>query len=389
MFYELAESSWGPEEEAALRRVLASGRFTMGENVDAFERAFAEYVGVRYAVMVNSGSSANLAAVASLFYKRERPLERGDEAIVPAVSWSTTYFPLHQYGLRLRIADIELDTLNIDVHQLAAALTPRTRLLVGVSILGNPAALDVLRRFADDHGLYFLEDNCESLDAELAGRKTGAFGDVATFSFFFSHHISTMEGGMVVTDDLELYHLLRALRAHGWARDLPPDSPLLERPSDGGAEAYRFLVPGYNLRPTELAAAVGREQLKKLPRMTRTRRANMALFQQAFAGDERFVLQRENGTSSSFGFTMILDPGHGADRANVFSAMREADIGFRMITGGSIVRHDVARHLDYDLVAPLTQADIAHDRGFFVGNHPRDLGPQIDRLHEVLTRAAG
>ena len=389
MFYDLASHSWGPEEIDAMHRVIASGRFTMGENVASFEEEFAQYVGKKYAVMVNSGSSANLVSTAALFLKQDRPLGRGDEVIVPAISWSTTYHPLQQYGLKLRFVDVELDTLNMDCGRLDAALGPHTRMIVGVSILGNPAALDVMRAFADEHGLYFLEDNCESMDAELNGRKTGTFGDLATFSFFFSHHISTMEGGMVVTDDLELYHLLRALRAHGWTRDLPHPSPLFERRASDLFDAYRFIVPGYNVRPLELSAAVGREQLKKLPAMTERRRRNMALFQRLLGDDQRFIIQRENGKSSCFSFTIVLQPSRNIDRERVFAALREADIGFRMVTGGCFTRHDAIAHYDYDTVGELTNANIVHDRGFFVGNHVHDLTPQIERLREVLDKVCG
>ena len=215
MFYELAASNWDEHEIGAIQRVMESDRYTMGAEVAAFEAEFAAYHGKKYGVMVNSGSSANLVAVAAQFFKKNNPLQRGDEVIVPAVSWSTTYHPLQQYGLKLRIVDIELDTLNMDVSQLEAALTPNTKMLLAVSILGNPAALDVMRAFCDQHGLIFMEDNCESLDAELKNKKAGSFGDVNTSSFFFSHHIATMEGGMVVTDDLETCHLMKALRAHG------------------------------------------------------------------------------------------------------------------------------------------------------------------------------
>ena len=156
MFWDLAADTWGDEERAAIGRVLKSGRYTIGPEVEAFERAFAEYHGRRHAVMVNSGSSANLVAVASLFHKKDRPLARGDEVIVPAISWSTTYHPFQQYGLRLRFVDVEPDTLNIDTGALEKALTPKTRPIVAVSILGNPAALDRVRSFADEHGLYFL-----------------------------------------------------------------------------------------------------------------------------------------------------------------------------------------------------------------------------------------
>ncbi|PWC40329.1 DegT/DnrJ/EryC1/StrS family aminotransferase [Azospirillum sp. TSO22-1] len=384
MFYELAASSWGPEEVEAMQKVIASGQFTMGAEVAAFEREFAAYFGMKHGIMVNSGSSANLVGVAALAYKKDRPLQRGDEVIVPAISWATTYHPLQQYGLKLRFVDVELDTLNMDVSKLEEALTPRTGAIVPVSILGNPAGLDVVRAFADAHGLYVLEDNCESMDAELDGRKTGTFGDLNTFSFFFSHHISTMEGGMILTDDTELAHLCRSMRAHGWTRDLPADTPLYERRSSDHFEAYRFILPGYNVRPLELEAAVGRQQLKKLPAMTAARRKNLKLFQELFAGDERFIIQRENGKSSSFSFTIILNPARNPDREKVFAALKDADIGFRIITGGCFLRHDVLKHYDYDTVGPIENAYLAHDLGFFVGNHPHDLSAQITRLREVL-----
>jgi CDP-6-deoxy-D-xylo-4-hexulose-3-dehydrase len=388
MFYELAVSTWGSEEIEAIQRVIASDRFTAGVNVAAFEQAFAAYHGSQYALMVNSGSSANLLAVAALFYKKHRPLQRGDEVIVPAISWATTYHPLQQYGLRLKIVDVELHTINMDTRQLEAAMGARTRAIMGVSILGNPAALDVMRRFADGHGLYFIEDNCESLDAELSGRKAGTFGHISTFSSFFSHHISTMEGGMVVTDDRELFELVKSMRAHGWVRDLPPDSVIFEPRSDDFYEAYRFILPGYNVRPIEMSGAIGLEQLKKLPAMTAQRRKNWAQFQNLFDGDNRFIIQRENGKSSAFSFTVILNPDAGLSRRHIMAELKKADIGYRIITGGCFTRHDVIKYYDYECVDGLPNANLAHDQGFFVGNHPFDLTAQIERLRDVLDRAA-
>jgi CDP-6-deoxy-D-xylo-4-hexulose-3-dehydrase len=388
MFYELSASTWGPEEVEAIRQTVERGRFTMGEEVAAFEQEFAAYFGMRHGVMVNSGSSANLVAVAALFFKKDRPLQRGDEVIVPAISWSTTYHPLQQYGLKLRFVDVELESLNMDITKLERALTPRTRAIVAVSILGNPAALDIIERFAREHGLYLIEDNCESMDAELNGRKAGTFGDLNTFSFFFSHHISTMEGGIILTNDLEFDHLLRSLRAHGWTRDLSPGSPLYERRGSDHFEAYRFILPGYNVRPLELSGAIGRQQLKKLPGMTAQRRRNMATFQNLFGGDDRFIIQRENGKSSCFSFTIILNPARNIDRERVFQALRDADIGFRIITGGCFLRHDAIKYYDYDVVdGAVPNADLAHDRGFFVGNFPYDLTQQLTELRRVLDRA--
>ena len=388
MFYDLASSSWGPEEIAAMRRGIESRRFTMGEHVERFEESFRAKFGVRHALMVGSGSAANLVGIAALSYVRNRPLKRGDEVIVPAISWATTYYPLQQYGLRLRFVDVELDTLNMDVSRLEQALTPRTRMVVAVSVLGNPCALDTLRAFCDRHGLYLFEDNCESMGASLNGKLAGTFGDIGTFSTCFSHHISTMEGGVLVTGNTEIDHVARSMRAHGWTRDLPADTKIYDKRDEDFFEAYRFILPGFNARPLEVAGAIGVEQLKKLDAMVEARRRNAALFQKLFARDERFIIQRENGRSSWFCFTIILNPGLRIDRGKVMNALKEADIGYRIITGGNFLRHDVIRYFDYDRVGEIKNADIAHDRGFFVGNHPQDLTPQIKRLREVLDTAA-
>ena len=375
-FYPLTISTWGSEEKDAVYRVIESGQITMGEEVEAFEREFAKYHGRKHGIMVNSGSSANLIATACLCFKKDNPLCRGDEAIVPAVAWGTTYHPLHQYGIKMRVIDVELETLNMDVSRLEQALTQQTRLLVAVSILGNPAPLDVMRTFANDHNLYLLEDNCESLDAELNGRKTGTYGDLSTFSFFYSHHISTGEGGMILTDNDELANLARCLRAHGWTRDTVPGTALWK---------YDFVLPGYNVRPLEITAAIGREQLKKLPNMTKIRRGNLVFFRSLFQNDKRFIIPLAGyGRSSSFGFPIIIRPSAGASRAGLFFALTAAGIEYRMVTGGNILRHFVSKYYEIEPVQNLDNANTIHDCGFFVGNFAVNLTPQITRLREVL-----
>lgn len=359
----------------------------MGESVKEFEAAFAKKIGVPHAVMVSSGSMANLVGLASLFYRKNNPLQRGDEVIVPSISWATTYYPLQQYGLKLKFLDVELDTLNMDVSMLEKALTSRTKMVVAVSILGNPCALDKLRAFCDQHELYLFEDNCESMGATLNGKQCGTFGDIGTFSTFFSHHISTMEGGIVVSKDEETCHLVKSLRAHGWTRDLPPDSSVYEKGGDDFFEAYRFILPGYNARPLELSGAIGIEQLKKLDSLISIRRQNAQIFVDLFGNDDRFIIQRENGASSWFCFTIVLNPNLQIERSKLLKIMRESEIEFRIITGGCFLRHDVIRYFDYETVGNIVNANIAHDRGFFVGNHPMDLRPQIEKLKEVLVNA--
>tara|TARA_B100000470_G_scaffold159577_1_gene124903 strand:- start:88 stop:1257 length:1170 start_codon:yes stop_codon:yes gene_type:complete len=387
MFYPLSSNSWGEEEALVFQRILEKGRFTMGESVKKFESSFADKIGIQNAIMVSSGSMANLVGLSALFYKKNNPLKRGDEVIVPSISWATTYYPLQQYGLKLKFLDVELDTLNMDVSRLEEALTSKTRMIVAVSILGNPCALTVLRDFCDRHGLYLFEDNCESMGATLDGKPCGTFGDIATFSTFFSHHISTMEGGIIVTKDEEIYHLAKSLRAHGWTRDIPSGTSIYEEGNDDLYEAYRFILPGYNARPLELSGALGVEQLKKFDSLLDIRRQNARIFVDLFADDERFIIQKENGSSSWFSFTIVLNPKISIKRSKVIHALRDAGIEFRIITGGCFLRHDVIRYFDYETVGDIINANIIHDRGFFVGNHPINLKPQIKKLKDVLDRA--
>jgi CDP-6-deoxy-D-xylo-4-hexulose-3-dehydrase len=197
-----------------------------------------------------------------------------------------------------------------------------------------------------------------------------------------------MEGGVLVTDNTELYHVAKSLRAHGWTRDLPPDSEIFQKNDDDFYEAYRFILPGYNARPLELSGAIGIEQLKKLDRMVEVRRRNAELFVGLMKGDKRFIIQRENGRSSWFAFTIILNPEISLQRNSIMAALKAADIGFRIITGGCFLRHDVIKYFDYDTVGEMRNANLAHDRGFFVGNHPHELRPQIERLRAVLDAAA-
>ena len=387
MFYPLSSNSWGDEEALVFKQTLEKGRFTMGESVKEFESSFADKIGIQNALMVSSGSMANLVGLSALFYKKNNPLKRGDEVIVPSISWATTYYPLQQYGLKLKFLDVELDTLNIDVSRLDDALTSKTRMVVAVSILGNPCALDILREFCNDNGLYLFEDNCESMGASLNGKPCGTFGDIATFSTFYSHHISTMEGGIIVTKDKEIYHLAKSLRAHGWTRDIPSGSLVYEKNDDDFYEAYRFILPGYNARPLELSGALGVEQLKKFDSLLDIRRQNARIFVDLFADDERFIIQKENGSSSWFSFTIVLNPKILIKRSKVIHALRDAEIEFRIITGGCFLRHDVIRYFDYETVGEIVNANIIHDRGFFVGNYPINLKPQIEKLKDVLDRA--
>ena len=207
-FYPLNFSTWDKKENEALKKVIKSNYFTMGPKVEEFERKFASYLGRKYAVMTNSGSSANLISIASFFLKSKK-LKSNDEVIVPAIGWSTTYSPLQQYGLNIKIVDVYLNDLNINFELLKKAITKKTKMIVVVNILGVPCKLEKIRNLCKKKNIILFEDNCESLGSEINNKKTGTFGDISTHSFFYSHHISTMEGGMALTDDFEIYCILK------------------------------------------------------------------------------------------------------------------------------------------------------------------------------------
>lgn len=376
-FYPTAFCAWGPEETDAVHRVLRSGRLTMGDEVAAFEAEFAAWHGKRHAIMVNSGSSANLVAVAALFHvKHQAPLKRGDTAVVPALAWATTYAPLVQHGLGLALSDCDA-SWNAEQLDPSAFDNGQPRLVIACSILGNPGHLAEWKEWAGIQGAYLIEDNCESLGARTAeGDLCGTFGLMSTFSFFHSHQVGAVEGGMVLTDDDECASLCRMLRDHGWSRSVEPAA--------GFDREYDFRLFGYNLRPLELHAAVAREQLRKLPGFIEARRANLVRFWEAAVEEALPIVAPEpRGFPSPFGIHFLLsDP---EARPRVAEGLRRAGIDCRLPTGGSFRQHAYGAPWR-DQATPV--ADAVHRGGLFIGNGPLDLTPQIARavrtLKEVL-----
>jgi len=383
--YSLATSTWDDKELQAIQSVIDRDSYTMGNSVRQFEEDFCKFTGSKYTVMVSSGSAANLIATAALFYTKNPMLKRGDEVIVPAVSWSTTYFPLQQYGLKLKFVDIDLDTLNYDLEALESAITSNTKMIMVVNLLGNPNDFDVINSFIKDKDIFIFEDNCESMGAEYKDKQTGTFGIMSTFSTFFSHHIATMEGGFVTTDDEELYHILLSLRAHGWTRNLPQQNHVANKSDDWFEESFRFVLPGYNVRPVEMSGAIGIEQLKKLPSFLKQRRENAKLFVELFKDHPDFIIQKDIDNSSWFGFSLIIKPGSNLRRKDVISKLQENNIDCRPIVTGNFTRNEVMKYFDYETHQELKNADYLHENGFFVGNSQIGLMSEIGLLKEVLS----
>lgn len=381
--YPLATATWDQSEYQALQDVISSGMFTMGPKVAQFEKDFTNYIGSKYAVMVNSGSSANLLMIAALFYTKNvvLKLNPGDEVIVPAVSWSTTYYPLYQYGLKIKFVDIDLNTLNYDLDQLSQAIGPKTRAVMVVNLLGNPNNFSKIQQIIGGRNITLIEDNCESLGAEFEGKKAGTFGVMGSFSTFFSHHISTMEGGLVVTDDEELYHILLSLRAHGWTRNLPKENHVCgTKGDDPFEESFRFVLPGYNVRPLEMSGALGIEQVKKLPHLITERRKNGALLQKALANHSDLLIQSEIGKSSWFGFSLVIRPGSKWTRKELVKKLTEIGFECRPIVTGNFAKNEVVKYFDFKIFGGLKNAEHIDQNGLFIGNHHYPIADAIDQL---------
>ena len=383
--YPLATSTWDDKELQAIQSVIDRDIYSMNDSVAQFEQDFAKFINRKYCVMVSSGSAANLIATAALFYTKNPMLKRGDEVIVPAVSWSTTYFPLQQYGLKLKFVDIDLDTLNYDLEALESAITNNTKMIMVVNLLGNPNDFDIINNLIKDKDIFIFEDNCESMGAEYKGRQTGTFGVMGTFSTFFSHHMATMEGGFVTTDDEELYHVLLSLRAHGWTRNLPQKNHVANKSDDWFEESFRFVLPGYNVRPVEMSGAIGIEQLKKLPLFLKQRRENAKIFVELFKDHPDFIIQQDIDNSSWFGFSLIIKPGSNLKRKNVINKLQENNIDCRPIVTGNFTRNDVMKFFDYEVHNQLINADYLHDNGFFVGNSQINLKKEITILYKIIS----
>ena len=375
MQYKLSSDTWDQNEIDALHRVIASGRYTMGQEVKAYEEQFAKFFGVKHAVMTNSGSSANLITLAALKHHPKFKKVANPNIIVPAVSWSTTFFPVHQLGYQLKFVDVGLQSFNMEPDAVEAAIDENTVAVFAVNLLGNPCKLVELKELCDRKGITLLEDNCESLGARVDGKQAGTFGEMGTFSFFFSHHLQTMEGGMVVTNDDSVSDYLRSLRAHGWIRD--DRFGTFEKSGDPLRDSFNFVLPGYCVRPLEMSGATGQEQLKKWPEMLINRRKNAEIARQVFSNESHIDVQHEHGASSWFGFGLILKGRLEGRRAEVVDFLTKNGVECRPIVAGNFTKNPVIKHLNCAPMENYPNAEYIDQNGFFIGNDSVDLEKEI------------
>ncbi len=376
--------TYDEEEIQAATDVLRSTNVTMGEQCLAFETEFAKKMGVKEAVFVNSGSSANLLTWFAFANPQFNSLPKDWEVIVPAVGWATTYWPIIQAGGKPVIVDCNLETLQMDTEAMKRALTPRTVAVCPVHVLGNAVDMTQVNKFAKEHDdLIVMEDTCEALGTKFNNRFAGTLGDVGTFSFFFSHHITSIEGGMIVTNRGDFADVLRMMRSHGWSR-ASAERKEYEALAPSIDPRFFFATTGFNLRPTEINAAIGRIQLRKLDQFNQRRNEIARLWNDRFKNSHFFKpMQITPGTDPAwFGYPVICTDV--TTRKDLKVHLETAGIETRPIVSGNIRRHPAMAWLSHSVSGTLEGADAATDRGLLWGLHPKLTDEEVGYVMGVV-----
>jgi CDP-6-deoxy-D-xylo-4-hexulose-3-dehydrase len=376
--------------DASLDFWLTTGRFA-----EQFEREFARFLGVRHAILVNSGSSANLLALSCLTSPKlgDRRLKPGDEVITVAAGFPTTVNPIIQNNLVPVFVDITIPTYNVDVTQLDAALSKKTRAIMLAHTLGNPFDAEAVAAFAKRHDLWLIEDCCDAIGSEYKGRKVGSFGDVATASFYPAHHITMGEGGCVMTNSPLLKTLIESFR--DWGRDCwcdPGKDNTCGKRFDwqlgdlprGYDHKYTYSHIGYNLKATDMQAAVGVAQLKKLPAFIEARRKNFRWLYESLKDHAKFLVLPEATSDSNpswFGFPLAVKPESGLTREKVTRYLESQKIGTRLLFGGNLVRQPAYKDIECRVVGDLKNTDYVMNNVFWIGVYP---GLNDSMLHHML-----
>lgn len=383
-WYPLSMATYDAEEILAAIDSMCTFRTTMWEKTKEFERQFSHVFGGSEAIMVNSGSSADLLVAFALINQETKMLQPGDEVLVPSVTWPTQIWAPMMAGLKIRFVDTNQKSLNVDLDDLELKIRDKTRAVSIVHLMGNPCDMDRVMQICRKHNLILIEDCCESLGANFKGQPVGTFGVAGTFSFFFSHHITTMEGGMILCSDKMLSDLFRLLRAHGWARNtkyttIVPNSDIDPR--------YMFLNWGFNLRPTELQAGFGLEQIRRWPRFHAQRCQNATYFQKYLSGLKDIMYLMEvtpESDCSWFALPIMLTQDCPFKKSVFLTFLEERGVETRPIVAGNLARQPVCKFYPELLESNLPGADAVHERGFYLGLHPFDSKKNLDRLSEVF-----
>jgi len=383
---------------AALVDSSLDGWLTAGRFHEKFQRALAKYVGARGSLMVNSGSSANLIALSALTSPKlgKKALQPGDEVLTVAMGFPTTVNPIVQNGLKPVMVDVELGTYDAKVERLREAVGPKTRAIMMAHTLGNPFDLDAVQELCKEHKMWLIEDSCDALGSEYRGKRTGSFGDTATVSFYPAHHITTGEGGAVFFKSPLVARQLESFR--DWGRDCycetGCDNTCLKRFEwqlgdlpEGYDHKYIYSHIGYNLKATDMQAALGLSQLDKLDHFVARRKENFEYLYSKLVGVQGLILPRatKHSDPSWFGFPITLDPELAVNREELLRFLDARKIGTRLMFAGNILRQPAYRNVDVRVVGDLTNTDIVMRRTFWVGVYPGLTDPMLDYIAHSIT----
>jgi CDP-6-deoxy-D-xylo-4-hexulose-3-dehydrase len=386
------------EDYAALVDASLDGWLTAGRFHKEFEAGLASYVGAKSAMFVNSGSSANLVALSGLTSPKlgKRALKPGDEVLTVAAGFPTTVNPIIQNGLRPVLVDIELGTYDAMADRLREAVSAKTKAIMMAHTLGNPFDLDTVRELCKEHGLWLIEDSCDALGSTYDGQRTGSFGDTATLSFYPAHHITTGEGGAVFVKSPLVRKQVESFR--DWGRDCycetGCDNTCLKRFEwqlgdlpFGYDHKYTYSHIGYNLKATDMQAALGVSQLAKLDRFVQARKDNFHYLSAKLDGVQGLILPRATPKSdpSWFGFPITLEPSHPVDREALLRFLDSRKIGTRLLFAGNLTRQPAYKNVDWRIVGDLTNTDIVMRRTFWVGTYPGLTNEMLDYIAESIT----
>jgi CDP-6-deoxy-D-xylo-4-hexulose-3-dehydrase len=353
-------------------------QLTKGNLTIEFEEKWSNWLGRKYSVFVNSGSSANLAAIYSLILSNKL---KNNKIVVPAVSWVTTVTPAIHLGLDPIMCDCDMDNLGLNIDNLRQIIKDENpAAIILVHVLGFPNHMKEIKELCDENNILLVEDTCESLGSMYEGKKLGAIGDLSTFSFYFGHHISTIEGGMVSTDDEDLYHILLSIRSHGWDRDLPKlkQSSLRKKYDiDDFRSLYTFYYPGFNLRSTDLQAFIGLQQLDKIEMIISNREKNYQKYKKEIKNDFWNINPPENSFISNFNFPIITN-----NLKQLKNALTENGIECRPLICGSINEHPFW----YERYGKkeMNNAKIVHENGMYIPNNHELTNEELDKIIKIV-----
>ena len=384
-FYPLLEDAFFKEDIYAGIQVLLSKKLTMGKITEKFEKEFAKFIGSKYAVMVNSGSSANLLSMfASINPMRKNRAKFGDEALIPSLCWSTSLWPIVQAGLKPKFVDIDFKSLNVSADQFIKNINKKTKVIMGVHVLGNSGEIDKIRNICTKKKIILIEDTCESLGSKYKYQNLGTFGDFGTFSFYYSHQMTSGEGGMVICKTKEDYDILRMLRSHGWSRGVDKKKK----------NNFNFINSGFNLRPTDIVASIGLSQLKKIKDLIRLRSDNRRKIISAIEKSKNwknqftFIAPAKNITPSWFGLPIILDPKYKNKKKNYLKFLNKNGVETRPIISGNFLNQPSIKLYGLNKnVKTYRNAQKIEELGFFIGLHIKHLEKKnIEKLIKLLLK---